>query len=230
MSLRDLAAIYLVLGVACAVAIYRTSPERGVSALASAALAVPLWPLWGPVVLTSTKRPPAPALSALSPSSPVAGAAARIEAALREGVAVCAGTSLEALLPRDAADRISAEVHRAARRHDELSALLGREGFDRAAAEARLAELTRAEASARALSTARLHLDNVRRLGAMRDRDARALDELADLMQALRAQLVVAQFEGAQAEGAGGIVSEMWARVEGLGVALGDDDWQLAGG
>jgi hypothetical protein len=226
-SLGDLGVIYLVVGVGCAVAIYRTSPARDASAALSAAIAVPLWPLWAPIALTAGKRVPA-ARAAIAPevaaSSPVAAAADRIEAALREGVDACAGTTLQTLLPREAADRILAEVRRAAQRHAELGALLSREGFDARAAEARLDELTRGEASPRAVSTARLHLDNVRRLAALRERDARALDELADLVQALRAQLVLARFAGSQPEGAGGIVSELWARVEGLGVALGADE------
>jgi hypothetical protein len=68
-----------------------------------------------------------------------------------------------------------------------------------------------------------MHLDNVRRIEALRDRDARALEELADLVGALRAQLALARFAGSQAEGTSGIVSEMWARVEGLGAALADE-------
>ena len=57
--------------------------------------------------------------------------------ALHEGVEACAGTSLESLLPRDAAARISAEVTRAAARHAELCAVLGRQEFDLAFAERR---------------------------------------------------------------------------------------------
>ena len=229
MSLTDLAALYLVAGLACAVAIYRSAPAPGARAVAAAALAVPLWPLWAPIALTSSQRPRPIASadadpSSAGPTSPVAAAAARIESALREAVDACAGTSLEVLLPRAAADRIAAEVRRAADRHAELSALVGREGFDLGAAEARVRALSAADASPRAVSAASLHLDNVRRLLAMRDRDALALDELADLVQALRAQLVLARFAGSQAEGAGGIVSEVWARVEGLGVALGVDE------
>jgi len=51
----------------------------------------------------------------------------------------------------------------------------------------------------------------------------RALDELCELVQALRTQLVLARFAGSSVEGTGGIVSEVWARVEGLGAALGED-------
>lgn len=234
MSLRDLALLYLLAGIACAVAIYRSTPGSRARAFGSAALALPLWPLWAPIALTSTRsgRPsaapwvPGPSAPFAAPGkpraarTPITDAAARIEAALREGVDACAGSSLESLLPRDAAERISAEVSRAAARHQELSELLGREGFDLAVAQRKVAELERGAPSGRALSTARLHLENVRRLVALREHDARALDELADLVQALRTQLVLARFAGSSVEGAGGIVSEVWARVEGLGAAL----------
>jgi hypothetical protein len=235
MSLRDLLILYAVLGVACAVAIYRSSTESRPRAAVAAALALPLWPLWAPIALTSSRsRPAATWASAAAPRSrsapsPVSEAAAHVEAALREGVEACAGTSLESLLPRDAATRIAAEVKRAAARHAELTEVLGREGFDRRAAERRVGELERASASARSVATARLHLENVKRLAALRDRDARALEELADLVQALRTQLTLARFAGSSVEGVGGIVSEVWARVEGLGAALGGDD-ELADG
>lgn len=228
MKLGDLLVIYLIAGLASAVAIYRTSPKKGTGALLSAAIAIPLWPLWAPVALTAKRGSPQNQAFAsdrnAAPEAEVQASVDRIDAALREAMEACAGSSLERLLPRDAADRILAEVRRAAARHAELGALLAREGFDLRAAEARLADLTGADASPRAISTARLHLDYVRRLKALRERDARALDELSDLVQALRAQLTLARFAGSQPEGAGGIVSELWARVEGLGVALGAEE------
>ncbi len=228
MKLGDLLVIYLIAGLACAVAIYRTSPRRGIGGLASAMIAVPLWPLWAPIALTTRRGTLQGSAGAsarpVEPEAEIAASVARIDAALREAMEACAGTSIAALLPRDAADRILAEVRRAAVRHAELGALLAREGFDLRAAEVRLAGLTGADASGRAISTARLHVDYVRRLQALRERDARALDELSDLVQALRAQLTLARFAGSQPEGAGGIVSELWARVEGLGVALGSEE------
>ena len=235
MSLRDLLILYAVLGIACAVAIYRSSTESRPRAAMAAALALPLWPLWAPIALTSTRSRPTSAWASDGDShsrsraarSPVAEAAVRVEAALREGVEACAGTSLESLLPRDAAARIAAEVRRASERHAELTAVLGREGFDLAAAERRVVSLEKSSASARSLATARLHLENGKRLAALRDRDARALEELADLVQALRTQLTLARFAGSSVEGVGGIVSEVWARVEGLGAAIGDSDLAL---
>lgn len=215
MSLRDLAVLYLIAGLACAVAVYRVSSEGRRRAALSAALCVPLWPIWAPVALTAGRG---------EGGGRVVGAAgeaaARVQGALREGVSACAGTSFEALLSRDAASRIEAEVARAAARHAELDALLRQSGFDEGAAAARVAEIERGGAGGRSLATAHLHLENIRRLRAMRDRDARALEELADLVQALRTQLVLARFAGSSVEGVGGIVSEVWARVEGLGAAI----------
>jgi hypothetical protein len=237
--LADLALLYAAAGVACAVAIYRASTGSRLRALAAAALAIPLWPLWAPIALTSAGRPGGGAWSGAggdrrasrrSPAGPRAApdAAARVEAALREGVDACAGTALEALLSKDAAGRITAEVARAAARRDELEGVLARDGFDLRAAERRIAELERERASPRALTTARLHLDNVRRLHALRDHDARALEELSDLVQALRTQLVLARFAGSSIEGASGIVSEVWARVEGLGAVMEAQDGEPA--
>ena len=216
MSLRDLASLYLIAGLACAVAVYRSAPDRGSRAVASAALAVPLWPLWAPIALTR------PASSGVMPS-PTQEAAQRVRTALREAMEAAAGTQLESLLSRDAAARIDAEVTRAAARHAELSRLLHRDGFDLTAAEERVAALSGAGAPSRALSTARLHLENVRRLRGLCDRDARALDELADLVHALGAQLTLARFAGSSVEGIGGIVSDVWARVEGLSAAMDAD-------
>jgi hypothetical protein len=219
MSLRDLSVLYLIAGLACAVAVYRASRDRGDArrrAVLSAALCVPLWPIWAPVALTAGRG-----AGGGRADGGAGTAAARVQGALREGVSACAGTSFEALLSRDAASRIEAEVTRAAARHAELDALLRQSGFDETAAAARVAELERGGASSgRALATAHLHLENIRRLRAMRDRDARALEELADLVQALRTQLVLARFAGSSVEGVGGIVSEVWARVEGLGAAI----------
>ncbi|WP_437274577.1 hypothetical protein WME90_25345 [Sorangium sp. So ce375] len=220
MSLRDLAVLYLIAGLACAVAVYRAARPDGHGArraALSAALCVPLWPIWAPVALTAGRGE-----SGARPGGAGGEAAARVLGALREGVSACVGTSFEALLSREAASRIEAEVTRAAARHAELDALLRQSGFDEGAAAARVAEIERGGggAGARSLATAHLHLENIRRLRAMRDRDARALDELADLVQALRTQLVLARFAGSSVEGVGGIVSEVWARVEGLGAAI----------
>ena len=227
MRLVDLVLLYAIVGVACAIAIYRASPSRGARAMIVAAATIPIWPLWAPIALTVQRPRPRRAANdaRASARTPAAAAAARVAKAIDEGVSACAGSSLEPLLSREAGDRIAAEVARAAGRLAEIDATLARPELDRDAATARLAELELQRASPRAIATAKLHLDNIDRLRAMRDRDARAIAELADLVQALTAQLALAKFAGSSSrEGASGIVSEVWARVEGLGDALGESD------
>ncbi|TKD01327.1 hypothetical protein [Polyangium fumosum] len=213
MSLRDLSVLYLVAGICCAVAIYRSSPAGGSRAAMSAALAVPLWPLWAPIALTAKRAVDVPKGAAEN-------ALVRVKTALGEAVAASRGTPLASVLPAEAAARIEAEVERRVQRHAELEALLRKDAFDLGRAEARVREIERASGSSRALATARLDLDNVRRLSSLRDRDTRALEELCALAEALRTQVTVARFSGSSAADIGGIVSEVQARVEGLGAAL----------
>jgi hypothetical protein len=127
---------------------------------------------------------------------------------------------LATLLPPESASRIEAEVVRREKRLSELETLLGKEAFDVERLEIRVQDLEKRGGSPRALSTARLDLDNVRRLSVLRDRDARALEELCALVEALRTQVTLARFSGSSAADIGGIVGEVWARVEGLGAAI----------
>lgn len=211
MNLADLAILYATGGVVSAVLLQRRSRERGVRALGGVVLCLALWPLWLPVKLADDGGGQA--------RSPALGAT---EAALLEGHAAVRGTPLEALLPRDAVDRILSELRRASARGEELASLLGRASFGLDSARARVERLTRAGGSPRALASARLHLENVERLGALKRRDELALEELAELVSALRTQLVLARYAGSTPEGAGDIVSEVWARVETLGTTMDD--------
>lgn len=215
MTLVDLVVVYVVAGVVFAVVVWRKTRARDGDrrAVALALVAIPAWPLWAPFAFGGGRAP-------LARDPTGADAAGRIEAALREGVQAAEGTPLAALLSRDAAERIASEVARASARRAELDALLAREAFDEQRARRRVGELEEDATQPRALAMARLHLDNVTRLRALRDRDARALDELAELAGALRTQLVLARYAGSSVEGAGGIVSEVWSRVEGLSAAL----------
>ena len=72
----------------------------------------------------------------------------------------------------------------------------------------------------RTVVTARLQHDSLTRLEQLRGADAQALEELAELLEALRTQLLLARYSGSSADGAGAIVGEVWARLEGLGVAF----------
>ena len=210
MNLTDLGILYASAGAVSALVIHRRERTRGRRAILRALLAVALWPLWLPVALASAdERQP-------SGGGTLGGTAA----ALLEGHEAVRGTPLEALLPRDAVERILGEVRRAGERREELRALLERPSFGLDSARSHVERLGRDGASARTLASARLHLANVERLDALRRRDELALEELGELVSALRTQLVLARYAGSAPEGAGDIVSEVWARVEVLGTSM----------
>ncbi|MCZ7683767.1 MAG: hypothetical protein M5U28_35375 [Sandaracinaceae bacterium] len=209
MSLLDLAALYALVGVGCAVVVFKKTHGSRRRRAGSAALAMTLWPIWAPLALVPD--PPR--------RTPASGRVARIEAELERATAAAAGSPFEVLLPEEAAERIRTELRQAALRIDELDAVLAQPGFDLAEAERRVGELT-GSGSSTALRTAVLHQGNVARLEALRDRHARALEELGELVGALRSQLVLARYAGSSPEGVGGIVTELWARVDGLGEAM----------
>jgi len=208
MRLEPLIVLYLLVGAACALAIWRRAGGRRPL---QAALAIPLWPLWAPVVLSEPEggRP-----------QPSSDAAARIEQALSEGVDVATATPLEAMLNAASAERIAQMARRAGARRAELGELLARPEFDLDSAKRRLEELT-GKGHTRGLATARLHLANVERLHAMAARDDDLLRELGELAEALRTQLLMVRFAGSSGEGIGDIVNDLWSRVEALSEAMG---------
>jgi hypothetical protein len=218
MTLRDFFALYSALGIGCAIAAYlRAEPPRH-RALGSALVMVPLWPLWAPFAFA---RPSSRYVPVSSPGSGTAHE--RIARALADAVAAVAGTQVEALLSRRDAAQILSDVERVAARLGELEALVRADGFDLEASARRIAELERAgPAERRALAALRLRHESATRLRRLRDADARAMDELAELVDALRAQVVLARYAGSSADAAGGIVNELRERLEALGSAAGE--------
>lgn len=83
--------LYVVVGLAFAAAILRRDPVCTGRTLASAAIALPLWPLWGPFAFGGPSPDEDPSLE-------------RISSALDGAVAAVAGTALASVFgPRDAA-------------------------------------------------------------------------------------------------------------------------------
>lgn len=211
MNLADLGVLYGLAGALGGAVVYRRGSERGPAALGRAALAVPLWPLWLPVLFAST---PSDARGA-----PRASMESEAEAALLEGHEAVRDTPLEPLLPRAAVERLRRELRRATERSVELDGLLAKKEFNRGEAEARITRLEQSSASPRTLASARLHLQNVVRLQSLAARDRHALEELSGLIAALRTQLVLARYSGSSPGEAGDIVTEVYARVEALGTS-----------
>jgi hypothetical protein len=213
LSLRDLLVLYGVVGVACAIAVLRRAPAGGARTVTSALATVLVWPLWAPFALGTAR--PRPARDA-----PQGSALQRIHRALDEAVAAVAGTPMSDVFSPKVAARIGAEVARVAARLNELSALTARSGFDAEASALHVRDLEARGAPERTVVTARLQHESLTRLLQLRTADAQALEDLAGLLEALRTQLLLARYSGSSADGAGAIVSEVWARLEGLGVAF----------
>jgi hypothetical protein len=220
----DVAWLYLLIGVACAVAVLVREGSRTPGAMTHAAMNLVIWPLWAPLTLVPRSSLPtahdADETSRSTADPRIADAVARIAAALHESIATARDDAFAAVLPATAATRILDEVGRVAARHTALTAMLRAPDHEPRRAVARVEALAARGDNPRALATARLHADNVERLARLRDHDLQALEELAELTAALRTQLVLARFAGTAVDGASDIVGEVWARVEGLGEAL----------
>jgi hypothetical protein len=173
----------------------------------TAAAALLAWPLWAPIALS--REPPARGPSTRGPE-------ARILRALEEALEAVRGTPLATLLPQRSVEAMRASVARASQRVGELEAAVALPSHDPERARRRLEGLEAEGASSRTLATARVHLDNIERLARLLSRERRALDELADLCDALRSQLVLARYAGSNLHGIGDTVDEVAARVDGL--------------
>lgn len=215
MSLRDLLVLYAVIGAGCAITVLRRRATAGGHGVGSALATFFVWPLWAPFALGSPP-PRAPATGNLAGIEVVR----RIDRALAEAVASVDGTPMSDVFPGRVATRIGEQVTKIAAHMEELSALVARSGFDADRSAARLRDLEGRGAPERTVATARLQHESLSRLQQLRSSDAQALEELADLLEALRAQLLLARYSGSSAEGAGAIVGEVWARLEGLGIAF----------
>jgi hypothetical protein len=203
--------LYALVGLACGVAVLRRSPSIAVGTVCSAVLVVPLWPLWAPFALGSggVRTPLHPATDEV---------VARIDIALSAAVAASAGTPTSTVFNQKIADGVASEVARVVQRLRELSLLAS--SSDLAAARKRLEELVHEGSSERAVATARLQFESLERLAELRAADTRALAELADLLEVLRTQLTLVRFTGSTADDAQAVVTELWARLEGLAGAV----------
>ncbi len=215
MNLTDLLIIYTLIGVACAVAVYHRSVEPPLAPrrVASAAVTVPLWPLWAPFALATGSPRRWTAAGARLP------VVAQVDTLLAEALEAIDGTPAQPLLSRQDAAAISERVLAAAQRLSELQAQLRRPAFDLATAAERIAELESRGASESALTTARLHHQSLERLDQCCLREEQALAELVELLQIMRAQLLLARFGPSDRDDhPDELLAEIWARLESIGV------------
>jgi hypothetical protein len=214
MRLIDLAAVYLVVGLICAVAVGRRS-EGGVRrGPADIALALLVWPLFVPVVLG---KPGLPRQDGAG--GPASGRILRERELLLAALEAVAAGTLGRLLPtRQQIERLVEHLVGLDAKVIELDEVLARDDFDAARAERALGAARQAGGSG--LESARLVCESIRRLRALRDRAAAERDELLALCGRLRTQVTVLRFAGTAPEDVGELVGEILARVEGVGAAL----------
>lgn len=226
MSLAPLAALYVAVGAGCVVAYWGVT-ARGSSTgaarrvvVADAVLLGLLWPLYGPFLLMREGE------------GAVQDGPAATEIAFLAALRRARQTPLGAVLPDEATARALAQRLRvAAAKVAEIDALLAQPVFDEDDVRRRLDELSARGASEWAVTTARMRLQNILRLRALRHRFAAELDEVGELLVQLTTQAEVLRLAGpatgAQAgTGVGEVadlVQELVSRVEGLDEMLDDD-------
>ena len=210
MKLLELGVLYAIGGAVSAIIVSRRDRERTNLRWLNLMLALLLWPLWLPVSLSREQ----------SPTEEQSKGATASEQALYQGYEAVKGTPLEKLLPRESVERIALELRRVVERDRELSRLLCQPSFSLPIARARIDEMAQNGGSARAISVAQRHVENIERLAALHARDQLLLSELGDWLTTLRTQLVLARYSASSAEGVGDIFAEVCARVEVLSTTL----------
>lgn len=201
-----LLALYLLVGCACAVLAFT---RGGLASLADAALLLLFWPLYGPFFLMRRQG--------------TDGLPADKEAAFLAAIRRASGTPLGRLLPDGATARaLARRLRTAARKVRELDTLLLRPDFSESQAAARVAELDQPQSSPTALASASMRLHNIRRLRALRDRFARELDEVGELVAQLTAQAEVLRLDHGLDAHNEELVIELLSRVEGLDQIIDD--------
>jgi len=196
MTLAGLTAGYVALGLVFGSVAFRHSR----SAL-DAVLVVLAWPLYAGTGASAAAR------RAAAEDEP-----ARLARAVHDALAgvrgAAAGSPFSTLLGSAAAEHLTAEIDRAASRMRAVDAELATSALGQPARDGG------------AGSTASLRADAEASLRRLRASDAAAMIDLALLLGALRSRIVLARHAGSSAEGPAALVSEVLARIEGLGEAV----------
>jgi len=208
MHLLDLVVIYAMLGVITALYLRWRQLLGGSRRYGELLMTAVFWPFV--IAMTIGAQSPPPGRAHADPA----------ERALNEAFEAVKGSPLESLLPESAVTRLRQEIQRSRFRLEELAHVVQAQGLTVELAKQHVAELESNGASDRSLGSARLQLDNAMRLAELRRRDTQTLDELTELLSVLRSQLVLARYAGSAPDGIVDVVSEVWARVEVLGISL----------
>lgn len=202
MKVADLGTLYFLVGAGCLLTYLvraRDLRERWIDGV----LLLVVWPLYGPFLLAGDRR-----------SS---------QATFLEALDRAQGTPLSLLLPdRDTAHRLMERVNDAQRRISELDDLLSRPEFSEKEASARRAVLEE-RGDRRAASFAQSRTENIRRLGKLRDRLDRELDEARELLDQLRVQAEIVRIAGTREIESDSLITELKACIQALDGLLGEE-------
>lgn len=204
MRLIDLAAVYLLVGLGCAIALR----ARRALSLTDAALTFALWPLVLPTRLGATRAQASPNASRIQHER------ALLVSALELAQSRMQPGALTTLLPSVAQiDRLVRHLEGLDAKVHELDEVLSGDEFAPSHTERRLRDGDRAGAESAA--------DALRRLTALRARAAQERDDLLALCGRLRMQVTVLRFaEGAPGDDLTELVHEVLDRIEGAGAAM----------
>ena len=208
MHLLDLAIIYAMLGVITTLYLRWRQPPGCPRRHGELLMTALFWPFVIAMTIGAQSSPPDSAHA--DPA----------ERALNEAFDAVKDSPLERLLPESAVTRLRQEIQRSRFRLEELAHVVQSQGLTVERAKQHVVELENDGASDRSLGSARLQLDNAMRLAELRKRDTQTLDELTELLSVLRSQLVLARYAGSAPAGIADVVTEVWARVEVLGISL----------
>ena len=191
--------LYLFVGVVlAAVCDWRLKESSRRERIENALLSVCAWPLFAPFVLLPllVRRPQRESDASL-----------RIKRALAEARAAVLGTPLAKLLPEAMLARLTLTLGPIEERRAELTELLARPDFQCEPDPGRAATH---------------HSESIARLWACLERDRAALDEMVELAESLRAQLLLARYSGkaGQAPAGYGSASSELGAVRELAVEL----------
>ncbi len=213
MRLIDLAVGYGFIGLICAIAVSRRRAPAGVKgAPFDYALTLLVWPLYVPVLL-------APGSDASRTNASTAASIEREHELLLAALDAVRDPTWSRLLPtRDHLRRLMDHLLALDGKVRELDEVLSRDEFDATRADRSLREIERGNPAG--IENARLVLESIKRLQALRARAAGEIHELLALCARLRTQVTVMRFAGAATEDVGELVGEILGRVEGVGAAL----------
>lgn len=212
MNLEVLGIFYALVGVGCAAALLsRSGGKPDIDAL----LVLALWPLYAPFVFSQH-------------GVQEVREAARAPDDLLDALRRARQAPLAQLLPgEDAGQQLAQRLEIAARRVEEIDGLLDKPEYSRAAAARRQQELLDAgdQSSAKMIES---RLQIIERLGEMRERFSREINQISELITQLQLQAEVVRIAGSEGT-APELVDEIMARVHSLDALLSDDELSLGG-